>query len=218
MSLYKRLFLLGLCLALSGFLATVAHAGPYFEARGAASFLDDADVEISGTNAGEIDFDPGYTASGALGYDFSDVDWWKSFRIEGEGFFSRNDVDSVRGPGSAFFKVDDVTMTGGLFNLFYDFPLGALQPYIGAGVGGAKFDVDDGFIDDSDTVLVYQARAGLGYAITPSIIASIGYRFFDANDPVLKFGIPTNFGGPLVRKLETEYRSHSVEVGLRFHF
>ncbi len=60
----------------------------------------------------------------------------------------------------------DISNTGIFVNGYYDFnPQGALQPYVGAGVGFANVDVayqpsGISVIDDSETKLAYQVKAG----------------------------------------------------------
>ena len=60
-------------------------------------------------------------------------------------------------------------------------------------------------VDDDDTVFAAQAGAGIAYAISPSAILTLDYRFFATADPE-------------INAAETEYRRHDIRVGVRFPF
>ncbi len=199
--------------------------GAYAELRAGANFLQDADNDGGSLNGSEVDFDTGFAASGAIGYAFSNRNifgygFWNNLRAEFEGFFNYNEIDDVSAAPALFRDRDaEVTASGGMFNLYYDFDGGSVlgprfanwKPYIGAGVGGAVIDVDDADLrDDADVVLAYQARAGVGYEFTPSVTLSVGYRFFDTADPEFTAADGSRF--------DSEYRSHTVEVGVRYSF
>lgn len=212
-----------LATAAPGYTGDRWYEGLYLEIRGAASFLENAENNGGSVNGTEISFDPGVTGSGAVGLDLSRVSGvesgpWRHVRLELEAFLSRNTVDDVSGKGLYFSDVEAFA-AGGLFNAYYDFDLSrfsdgavtGLKPYIGAGVGVAAINLDDTALrDDQDEVLAYQARTGLGYTFTPNVTGSIGYRFFDTNDP--------KFTAPDGSTFHSEYRSHSVELGLRYTF
>lgn len=51
-------------------------------------------------------------------------------------------------------------------NAYYDFPLSdAFRPYIGAGIGAANLEIDDGAIDDNGEAVSLQAMVGASYQI-----------------------------------------------------
>ncbi|WP_233356196.1 outer membrane protein, partial [Henriciella aquimarina] len=82
-----------------------------------------------------------------------------------------------------------------MFNGLYDFnPEGAVQPYLGAGIGLAQMRAEafslrslntatgetytsNGFSDE-DTSLAYQFLAGIGYDLTEQLTLDIGYKYF----------------------------------------
>ena len=73
----------------------------------------------------ERDFNTGWVAGGALGYDFIGL------RVEVEGVYRENTGTLAVGGLSAGFNFNEVAIMG---NVFYDFLAGsAIVPYIGAG-------------------------------------------------------------------------------------
>lgn len=109
----------------------------------------------------------------------------------------------------------DVDLWTGLANVYYDIDIGlSLMPYIGGGIGVARYSADlaapgGPALNDSDTVFAYQVSAGLGYAITPSTTIFGGYRYLATQDPEI-----SSAGA----NIETEYQSHNAQVGVRFGF
>ncbi|MCW2247521.1 outer membrane protein OmpA-like peptidoglycan-associated protein [Azospirillum fermentarium] len=100
-------------------------------------------------------------------------------------------------------------------NVLYDIDTGTpITPYIGVGAGIAQVKAtgDDGAgyrFSDTDWVFAYQGIAGVSYSFTNNLAATLDYRYFDTVDP--------KFKGPLGR-VEGEYASHSILLGLRYSF
>lgn len=196
--------------------------GSYAEFRAGASFRDDADND--GSVNGSTDFDPGTSLGAAIGYSFGRGDnfglpFLNGFRLEVEYLRQENDVNDIgfvsvgNGPGDS---ANEIELNAFMFNVYYDHDTGtAWTPYIGGGVGAAIVDFEassggNSVVDDSDTVLAFQARTGIGYEISPSVVLSVGYRFFGTDDP--QFNV-TNGG-----QFDSEYFSHTAEAGLRVYF
>jgi opacity protein-like surface antigen len=123
----------------------------------------------------------------------------------------------------------------GMFNVLYDFmPDSAFSPFIGAGVGANKvlvrangqFNGPGGVgpvlapaetyrIRDSDTVLAYQAIAGLTYAYDDHWNLDLTYRYLGGDDVTFAgrasgTNQPGDFSG--------EYKDQSVTIGVRYAF
>ncbi len=205
--------------------APPAHAQWYVSGNVGAAILQDAkvtDTFTGGSITGDVEFDNGYGVSGALGHA------WGPFRLEGEISYRKNDLDKVNvtsltvagvvftALGSASLG-GDISSLGFMANGFYDFDTGGpWVPFVGAGIGGARLNIDIKSVagvatvyDQSDTVFAYQAAAGIGYKFTPKIMATLSYRYFVTSDPTFNDGVD---------KLEAEYRSHNIWAGLIVRF
>ena len=153
---------------------------------------------------------------------------WGNFRLEGEFSYRKNDLDAVdvktltvagvvfTALGTAALE-GDTSSLGFMANGWYDFDTGTpWVPFVGAGVGVAKINIDIESVagittiyDESDTVLAFQVGAGVGYNVTPKTTVSLSYRFFGTADPEFDDGVD---------KIDAEYFSHNVMVGLLFRF
>lgn len=198
-----------------------AAEGPYVAARGSYVMTEDADW-IFGSDFGPVPaggnviskFDDGYGLGVALGTKLP-----SGFRLEGELFWQENDIDSGRlGPVqlSALGGLNgDVGVWGGMLNGYYDFLEGPLVPFIGLGVGYAQVDAnvnlgDISVIDDDDTVLAYQGILGVSYDFMPNLQGVLAYRYLSLDDPEFK----DRAGG----KVDMQYDSQAIDVGLRYSF
>lgn len=185
----------GFCFVVFLMLSGVAAAqGPYMSVNMGMGFLEDSD--LSGSKTGTLEYDPGFAATLAGGYNFG------MFRAEGEFGYQMNDVDTYSG-GSGN---GDVAAYSFLVNGYVDFVnKTAFTPYLTIGLGMAQVECNDFLNDADDTVFAYQVGAGVGYAITEKITVDLKYRYFGTDDP--------EFDG-----VESEFASHNVYLGLRYNF
>lgn len=180
-------------------------SGAYLSVSG--FLLGLTDTEIRDITAGgierDVEADDGWGGALALGFGSGG-----GFRAEVEGAYRENDADlRPGGPvlGASQAEIHSIALMG---NLYFEpqlrFPI---NPYIGAGVGGANvaLDVDDLDIDDDEWVLAYQAMAGAVLKLGERAGVFAGYRYFATDDPAFK-------------GTDIEYRTHNLEVGLRFGF
>jgi len=122
------------------------------------------------------------------------------FRAEAELVHLKNDAKNA--------LADDHETMGGFVNAYYDFNKdGALQPFVGAGVGVARVKVNGGPYHDRDADFAYQLKAGLGYRLSEKLTGEVAYRYIGA--PGLKFR-----SGPSEAK--GDFRAQAVTVGLRY--
>jgi opacity protein-like surface antigen len=180
--------------------------------------LNDSDVSdstVPGVSA-EADFDNGYALGMALGYSF------QSTRIEAELAYQENGFDNgigtVAGVGSASARLSgDSNSLAFLVNGYFDFKNSTpVTPFITAGLGFAKIEVDDlnipgsglPHINDNDTVFAYQIGMGIGYALSERITIDTNYRYFATADPEF---------GP-IGTTEAEYSSHNIFIGFRITY
>jgi outer membrane autotransporter protein len=112
-------------------------------------------------------------------------------------------------------EIDNLTL---MLSIYYDFLLGAEQrwmPYVGAGVGAARNEVEvsDGVVsgDDDDTDFAWQVGAGIGYQVSNSVDVQIGYRYVDFGKADIDFD--ENAGN-----FEADLFAHEVFAGMRWKF
>ncbi|HYD89239.1 MAG TPA: outer membrane beta-barrel protein [Vitreimonas sp.] len=182
--------------------AGVANATEGWYGRADIGWSFDGTVE-SDDLGGEVTLEHDWTEHLGLGYAFGG-----GFRLEGELGHRFNQLD------------EDVVLDGDLHawsamaNLFYDFNRGgALEPYIGAGVGAARLNgsATDGivFIEGEDTVTAYQLMAGVAVGITEQLDLDVGFRHFVAEGAEFDEGTVTG---------EFDYEHQAITVGLRYQF
>jgi len=96
-----------------------------------------------------------------------------------------------------------------------------VSPYIGAGVGAARVRVSDfqstatppftAGASNSQWNFAWAAMAGIGYSISPNVVADVGYRYLNLGDTKSA----TDPSGYMTFK---NIASHQVRVGLRWSF
>jgi opacity protein-like surface antigen len=207
---------------------------------GAGTTIPAGTVLPAGTPLGwTTEFEEGYSISGAYGVRFGD-----SFRGEVELSYQSNDIDTHNGVTAAGIPlasedagvlitgsgnlgitvgalVDDgqgsVSTTYLMANAYYDFPaFGAVQPYVGAGIGLGFVDVDYSpsnvsIIDDEATVFAYQAMVGASVAVSDSTAVFAQYRYRATSDVETEASL-------FAANLDIENGSSLVEAGVRFGF
>ncbi len=177
-------------LALTSGSAMAQDAGWYVRGELGASTSGEVD------DASQIDLDDGWVVGAAGGYAFSN-----GIRAEGELLYLGNDIDSLS---------DGETSAVGVFaNIAYEFnQQGRIRPFVGAGLGFAQVNFEDGVVDDDDIGFAYQAKAGVAYDINDRLTAEVAYRYIGVTD--LEFGS----GGP--SPIDGDYENQAVTVGLRY--
>lgn len=189
-------------------------AGWYVKAQ--AGYGTHTDINFTGDDLiGDVESEGGAVWAGGVGYDFGE-----NWRLEGDISSLHTSLGQISQlPGSdAGIRTNTATL-----NAFYDFTdFGKFQPYVGAGIGFARAQLDataHDFLaapnvgplisspactpsnttvsscnfDDSDSTIVWQLMAGLGVAITENLIWDTQYRYQNLTD--LDFtGFDTTFG------------------------
>ena len=212
----KLLLFLLTCLIVYSFSITACSAdnaysdeGAYVSVNIGAAMLSDADLTYPGVPIlGSLEFSTGFTGGIALGYGVA-----YNMRVEGELVYQKNDIDRATAQGISANASGDTSSLALLLNGYYDFMnSSAFTPFISAGIGVAKIDVNNFTLvggnqigSEDDTVFAYQVGAGVGYAVTEKTSIDLKYRYFGTADP--------DFNG-----VEAEYGSHNIYVGLRFVF
>jgi outer membrane protein OmpA-like peptidoglycan-associated protein/outer membrane protein W len=168
-----------------------------------------------------FDFDDNYAAAVSLGYRLNPK-WRTAF----EAGYRTQDLAGGEEVGCCDFVNSDGDMQvySAMFNVIRDFmPDSKIHPFLGAGFGWAKVNMDvsaeDGEsgvfgVDDSDSGFAYQALAGMTYQASDRLNVDLTYRFFGVNDIDLTGSVDGDPYGFAFKK----YEDHSLMVGLRWAF
>jgi len=205
----KNLLIISVCV-LAIFFSSSAYSaeGLYVSGNIGFAMLSDSDVTDPDSGPFTMEYDTGFALGGALGYDFN------RFRVEGEISYQTNDIDKLSATRGSVTASGDVSSLAFLINGYFDFVNdSAFTPYISAGIGYAKIDLNDfnsagsGESDysDDDSVFAYQVGLGVGYAVTEKVTIDVKYRYFATEDP--EFDTTT-----------AEVASHNFLFGVRFNF
>ncbi len=151
-----------------------------------------------------MEFSPGYTFGGFLGYDFGN-----NLRLEGELSYHENRLRTGGG------KDPQAVTSSMMLNGFYTLPSKTpLSLYFGGGFGVATAQLEtislNQVIDANETVFAYQIEAGVGWDYNPKVNFSLGYRFFDAANP--EFVLPTG------HRTRMELANHELILKMRYIF
>jgi opacity protein-like surface antigen len=165
--------------------------------------------------------DVGYFVGGAIGRRIA-----KFFRAEVQiGYRSTKLQDiAVRGEGSNA-KSSTLSLFSAMANGYAELDLAdeglPLTPWVGFGLGWGmpRLDAENSpganqlNIDDTDSVFVYNAMAGVSIRISDYTDATLGYRYIRTED----FDLSGTSAGAL-RRFDYEYDAHEAAVGIRFYF
>ncbi len=178
----------------------------YIKANIGVGMAMDTDID-NVPNAGDtakMTYDSGFIGSLAAGYDFANP-----LRLEIEFIRQKNDLDLTSYNNFyGTFNEADLKIHSFMFNGFYDVDTGsAWTPFIGAGLGWSKLDINDpGFCSsDSDDVFTYQFIGGVAYAFNEQWSVDAQYRFMGTSDATID-GADFNFN------------SNDLMLGLRYSF
>ena len=158
--------------------------GLYVTGNYGSSAINEADWKATISDLdykGKIKFEDGSGWETGLGYDFGRV------RTELTYGQSNNDITSItaqineganKGIGAAATASGDLKISSILINGYLDFPIGVEKkwtPYVGAGIGGSKLDIDNITVDGEELesantwLFGYQGKLGLSYALTKKL-------------------------------------------------
>lgn len=187
----------------------VASAQTYYVGIGGSyNYPHESELQAGGVFGLDASFDPGGAAATAFGFEW--IDGW---RFEGELSWRRNAFDSI----------DNVPVDGGnveihaaMINVYYGFRKGAtVNPYIGAGVGGARLAVGNlavgaATVDDFGGGMAWQGIAGVDFALSPLWTLWVDYRYFAVDEVKMTDSLQIPF--------KTDYMASTAMLGLRVGF
>ncbi|WP_292065574.1 OmpA family protein [Brevundimonas sp. UBA7664] len=141
----------------------------------------------------------GWAGFGRLGYRLN-ANW----RVEAEAGYRESDeleLDGITVPDV------DASTTTLMANLLYDFGNrdASFRPFVGAGIGGAKVEVED--VDD--TTWGWQLLAGAAWRMSERTSVDLTYRYLNVSDLEMTDGVDSLAG---------DFEDHSLSLGLRYSF
>jgi len=185
-------------------------SGMYGSFNAGVTMPRDDDI-TNGSTWFELEYDPGFTVGGAIGYKIKD------YRLEGEVAYQNNEIDRIEnmslpvdiGDGEILSSMEASLLTF-LLNGYIDFENGtAYTPFFTAGFGFARIDGEmtvEGVTDDEDdTVLAFQLGVGVEYAMTDTVTLDCKYRYLYTDDFDFE-------------DVELGVTSHNIIVGIRVAF
>jgi OOP family OmpA-OmpF porin len=215
--------------------------GLYVGAGAGVNWLMESDLTADGTLASQVgaagftrsgnaDFDLGWIGVLSLGYGFGN-----GVRVEVEGSYRDNDVDSVSGFGGVRTASGSVQSYGVMANALYDFNLGPsafVQPYLGIGAGYIIQNWDNVTvrnaagnqlqIDGDNGNFAYQVIAGAAFPIAavPGLAITAEYRFMQSLSDDVDARLRTPTGASISRSgaVEADNFNHSALIGIRYAF
>jgi len=194
-------------------------------------YVDIADGSYDFTGAAVIPHRAGF--DGGLGY-FAQVG--RAFghaRVELEFGRRENDTDRFGSINNITAARGSLNATSLMVNALYDFPIGErFVPYLGIGIGGAEVDADNprkavtdpdrtGALRGDDGRFAWQLLAGVAFRLNEHWELKLDYRYFDAGDAELDYGVGCDAGGRdciFVGSLEEPYDAHAISAGARYRF
>jgi opacity protein-like surface antigen len=185
----------------------------YIKGFGGATWPSDLDTTL--TEEGEqialpsFDHDTGYTLGIAVGAAVT-----PNLSMELEYTYRKADF-TVRDRDEGNQTDGDTSAKAIMVNALYMFdsmgPTGAVQPYLGAGIGAANVEKSAGGQDfEADRLLAYQLIGGVGYKVNPNVSLFAEGRWFQTESD--------KFEGPDQESFDGKFETLDLLVGMRFAF
>jgi opacity protein-like surface antigen len=199
-------------------------SGPYFRMSGGPTFFETGTLQqfttqgFSGPANQPVDFDVGYTFSGAFGYAFN-----KYLSLDFESGYNEARINNIPGYFANGSYISNIPLlVNGTLSL--PIPHTILVPYIGVGGGGSISTLYANALGDqggnftafgsiSETVYAYQVFAGLNFKVTRNISLGIGYKYFGTGDT--SYSYPP---GPNLNISFKGVRTHTVMFTFQSNF
>ena len=206
------------------FYLTSAGAGLYLRVGiGPSFFQEERLIQFLGPAGNAVKFDTGLAADVALGYAFN-----RYVAAEFQTGYVGADIHSASGFDSDQSTLYNVPLLG---NVTFSLPLprSYVVPFVGAGAGGAVSGFDTSafgpfgagsptvYGNETDTVLAWQAFAGLRLRLTPWMSFSVAYQYFATQNPTFSYPSAPP-GGPNLNVGFDGPQTHSVMFLFQWRF
>ena len=211
--------------------AQAAGSGWYVSVTGGANWVDDNDFFVNPVSATTLTWDTeadtGFLVAGAVGMSLNQ--YMNGLRVEVEAAYRQNNVDGDFSSNYAlptpfaFGTIDyDHETFSVLANVWYDFDLAGVRPYVGGGIGWADVSFDGAYtcvgggncvggpFDFSEDGFAWQLGAGINFAISPNMQLGVGYRYLQAPEPTALPDQPLSN----ISRNELDNDNHSASVTL----
>jgi outer membrane protein OmpA-like peptidoglycan-associated protein len=200
--------------------------GLYIGVLGGYNIVQDADLNFGPTARpnSEVEFDGGWAAIGRIGYGFALGNNF-GMRLELEGNYRDNSVDVAKVAGARNGSGGSQQTYGAMVNALFDWNLGFVTPYIGAGIGYAwtTLEARQGGVtiaDDTEGNFAYQGIVGLNFPIAavPGLSITGEYRYFATLEN--SFGTTQAFraANPGSNSVDVDNANHTFLIGLTYAF
>ena len=204
----------------------------YVGVFGGANWVKDHSFSVATTPTASADTlswatdgDSGWIVGGAVGMSLNQL--MGGLRAEVEVAYRENQVDglwvsNVTTPttvSSGALDIDHSTFSV-MANLWYDFDVGGISPYIGGGIGWAETELEGAYLGGavspapfsfSDSGFAWQLGAGVNFDVSPNIKLGVGYRYFEGPDVTVG---AVNAANSATADVDSE--NHSAIVSLTF--
>jgi len=195
-----------------GVCASQTQADSYVSFNGGAVWTQDSDLSLQDFDShGKHVYDLGYTIDLAIGKTFSN-----GLRGELEIPYRFSDIDEFTIKGSNPEEFDrEISSLSLMVNAYYDFETGtSFRPFVGAGIGYSLLQIEGWTTHHDADVFAYQLMAGCSYAINHQFTLDLQYRFFGTAKPEFETNDPRL--GHI--RIDSEYQTNNLMLGLRFYF
>jgi opacity protein-like surface antigen len=202
-----------------------AGSGWYVSVFGGANWNTDHSISAAtaatpnaDTLTWSADGDTGFVVGGAIGLNLNQVT--PGLRAEVEVGYRQSNVDGLWSTftfplGTSSGTIDyDFSTFSVLANVWYDFDLGGVKPYVGGGIGWANAKADGSIaggttlaFDFEDDGFAWQLGAGINFDISPNMKLGVGYRYFEGPDVGVSLSSSTATG-------DLDNQNHAAIVNL----
>lgn len=191
--------------------------GAYVQLNAGASYLEDMKSHLLGDPI-KISSDRGFNVGGAVGYRI------KSFRVEASFDYLQADVSKINVLGDTYDSRKNSTLFTMMANGYYDLDLGhSVKPYVGAGIGAGRINLDDkqGDLVDTDgkygrgTTFAWNVMAGLTWSLNEQLDLLAGYRYAETLKVKMNGDVPSQFSSG---NFKVKMTANELRFGLRYNF
>lgn len=211
MSVRSALLGTALAVAFGGAAEAAQINGWYVSLEGGANWIDEWNHDFF-TTPSQATTDTGWAVLAGVGYG------WNGWRVEFEGGYRDNDVDTYSITGVPLTSVvADVWEASFMANVLYDIGLtDNLSVSLGAGAGGdfanVNFSLGGPSFEDDNWSFAYQGIAGINYAVGRQTSLFLNYRYLRVVDAEFDFrpsaGVFLTNGDDVVK--------HTATFGIRY--